>query len=307
MPRELSITADVERKSPKPVVEDTEPKTDDDKVRVDMSEDDESEQPDESPRQEKRKSRWKEHTERTAQVEERNKALEEQNRLLMEQMQRSNHLGEQMLSRMDESRPKPKDELQAAREAALEKRKALQAEYNEARKAGAITEELYNRFQERNNAIEDEIRIADTKLAVRESMPRQDPNQAGVQAVLMRVHAQYPEVMTHPQAKDYSSLRYQQLLIAGYPVGWETLDKAMEDTRKEFKIQRPGQAQRQERRRELYTGPQRGGPQEQEDNDDAAVLDIHERRMARAFARGSKTKLDEKAAQRKFVREVKSS
>ena len=286
------------------------------KVRVDMKEGE-----DEPPRrgrnrtEQGRDSRWSEHTERTRKAESerdehraaREKA-DEENRLLREQMQENNRLQREALEMHRASlQGPPRDELEDEHTRLKETRASLQKEYQSAytNAKGQLSQDVIDSFQKRYSDLEDSLRENSSARAARQYAPRQDPRMQAARQVEDQIKLKYPDVFAAgPRAQAHSQLVYNSLVAAGEPVGWATLDKAMDQTRavKSFGIKAQGRPAPSDNIRRRFASPPRGGAVGNEETDDSDVeLSPEEAAMARSFSAHLKG-ADDKEVYRRFVR-----
>jgi hypothetical protein len=281
------------------------------KVVVDMTEPDDEEETtpekDGPSREEKKKNRYRERVAEARAEKERADRLEQENRAFRDMMSEQTNISREMLHTIKRSQPQQDDPLNAEYKGLQKKRDELNREYQSLYQSskGQLSPDVYQSYQQRYVALEDDMRITAGRIGARDAMPRQDPQREAAMKAELFIRARHPDVTSHPQADQYAQNIYKAYVSAGEPVGWETLDKAMEDTRKRFRMTSSRGAPSSDLKRKFASSPN-GGTRSNEEPD-SEELDRDEMNMARTFYKSNPRAKDwdDKTLARHFIRDVK--
>ena len=233
----MKAELDKEEREPKPRDEDP-------VVRLDEPEDDE---PDERPEPE-RPSRQERRQNRYSEMKSEAQAAREE----AAQMKGRLDAMEAYMRHTAESRgapaPEPPDEMKEL----LTAKEQLASEYSLAYQAGQITPELYKRYQERYQQVED--RIADARIERRIGAASANIRQ---QVEREALRAQHADVYDNPRAAQWARGYYHQQLAKGRRDDRALHDESIEQARAEFKLSGRGAPTRESRAR--YAGSSTGG------------------------------------------------
>jgi len=144
--------------------------------------------------------------------------------------------------------PNAPDPHQAELDAITAQERALGIEWEAHKRAGRLTPELLNKFDNDSRVLQQRRIDVGTQRAMRQALPELLQHQ-------QRAHyaQQYGDVQSHPQANRYARGQYDILLSKGHPDSPATVDLAMNAARAEFRL--PGaRSQPTEQDRQQLTG-----------------------------------------------------
>lgn len=281
------------------------------KVRVSLKEDEGDEPPKRGRNQQGKDTRWSEMKEKTRAAEDRAARLEQErddsNRRLAEAMERQNDLHAQTLGHLQrQNQPPVRDELEEQRKGLMDEAKKLNKEYQSAlvQSGGRMSPEVLESFEDRKMQLEERARDNSAARMLRQAMPQRDPRAEAGQAIERQMELRYPHVFAAgEQAKAYSQQTYNRMVLRGAPRGWDTLDKAMEETSRDLGIQGGRRQAPSDNIKRRFSAVPRGGAMGR-DEPEEVELDADAKAIAMAFTSHQKGKSD-KDRIRSFVRTVK--
>lgn len=246
-------------------------------------------------RNEKRKSRWNEHTERAQRAEEDARAARAQldqerahtQKLILEQ--------QNLLLNQQQGNQGREDPLDAEARTLRENQSMLFERYQHLQQQNAVTADLEREFRAKAERFQDRLsEIAAERVANRraETARAQQPDQ-NTQAIRAHVQLHYPDVLGNKNHMTYADATYVQLIAKGEAPGIKTVNKALDATRRAFRLpgavpDRPAPTATERRR---FAGTEagaggKGGPTSTK----AVVMDKPTQRMAREMYPGLEPK-----------------
>ncbi len=212
------------------------PKEPDGPITVNLDDDEEDEAPRQAgqrtPRDENRRNRYRE------QVEARERAERERDELKGKYSEiegRLNQITQQLQSpRQPDGGAQPGTHPAVAREQEL--RRLMQEtseEFDMLSPEAKNKPEIRKRYSERYQAYDTERQRLNAYIANGAPAQPQNQHQNNMQVMLM---ARYPDVMSKGEHFQYADASYKRLIATGAPDNWDTIDKAMEETRRQFRL-----------------------------------------------------------------------
>lgn len=201
-------------------------------------ESEEGERTEHTPRQQKRSNRYTEQKRAREDAERRLNETQQQNAFLQQQLQQTQT---NVLQQIAASLPKrdEKDPLDEQLADVRKRRAQLHSLYEVKKSANILTQEEYREMLDQDHRLTDEeMRINFERNAARKGLG-QTPQQTQAEAIGKFVAMRHPDVFGHPTTKEYAIRTFQNMVLAGAPDGYATLDRAVAETRKAFKLKTP--------------------------------------------------------------------